>query len=321
MNLSKPAHVALAAFLAASLPSVSAAEPPPASGGSQKFLDHGTELLKEIVSQPWASAWKTTTLSEIRLVKPKPDLAQPTGLPPAWHAEVTAPNGDTGYLLWDATGKGGLIEFFFDSKLTIDTASAKAIPGVPPLQQFPLAGAGDKPVVSGCVPTSAASLLGWWSSKRYPQWGGAEKGDLRAIAKRIRSRLNMQSIADTDGFTTDGMALAGAMPDKLATAIQADADKHKIPIDCKFLPFSMKTLKTEIDAGRPALASCLVRVPHKPELSWGHEVAAIGYAKIGDMEFVGILDNFFPTKVPGAIRWVRADAFDSLIIVKEIAAK
>ena len=60
-----------------------------------------------------------------------------------------------------------------------------------------------------------------------------------------------------------------------------------------------------------------MRVPHKPHLSWGHEVAAVGWAKVGQQEFVGVLDNFFPTSAAQTIRWIRADAFISMITLRE----
>lgn len=291
---------------------------PPSPLPARDFRQHGELQLKQITAAPWARDWNGATLSKVRRVEEKPDLAQPTGLPPVWHATVNGPGGKTGYLMWDATREGGLIEFSFDTSLTVDAPDARVIAGVPALQQFPVPGDGGTMVASGCVPTAAASLLGYWIANGHPQWGNAGRDTLKDLAKRLRARLDMTHFPDTDGFTPNGMALAGALPRDLAVAIQADANAHQVPIICRYLPFSIKDLKLEINAGRPVLLSCVVRVPHKPQLSWGHEVVAVGWARVGDTVFVGFLDNFYPTKNPDTIRWVRSDAFRSLVTVREI---
>ena len=126
----------------------------------------------------------------------------------------------------------------------------------------------------------------------------------------------MKSIPDEDGYTDNGMALAGAFPNELASAIHADARELKVPCHCKIRPFTVNLLKSEIAAGRPVLLSCGVRLPHKPELSWGHEVAGVAWSKIGDRTFVGVLDNFYPTQYAETIRWIAEDAFSDIITVK-----
>ena len=87
---------------------------------------------------------------------------------------------------------------------------------------------------------------------------------------------------------------------------------------CDIARFSMARLKEEVAAKRPVLLSCVVRVAHKPELSWGHEVAAVGWAKIDGVELAGVLDNFYPTKYPETIRWIRQEAFQSIITLRPI---
>ena len=117
------------------------------------------------------------------------------------------------------------------------------------------------------------------------------------------------------------MTLAGAMPQDLARAIQADADAHQVPIASEWHRFDFELLKAEIDAGRPCLLSCTVRLPHKPHLSWGHELAGVGWAMLGGGRFAGVSDNFYPTRSAGTVRWIRIDAFSSLITVRPAVAR
>ena len=278
--------------------------------------DRGAAHLAELTAQPWLAEWKGSKLEDIRLVEQKKDLTWPTGLPSAWWAKITHSDKGTGYLAWDSGGDGKIIEFAFDAAIAVDAPNAKTLQGVPALQQFAIPQKDGSAIASGCVPTSAASVLGFWIERDYPQWrGDAGAAPLQALTKRIRARLNMQAIPDKDGYTDDAMTLAGAMPDELAQAIQTDADEHRVPIRTSVSRFRYEALQTEISAGHPVLLSCIVRLPHKPQLSWGHEVAGVGWAKLGEVRFVGILDNFYPVKNPATIRWLRSDAFDSLITI------
>ena len=312
----KAAIVKTASFIASLcwfIVRVSAAEPADANAAR----DRGAAHLAELTSQPWLADWKGATLEDVRLVAQKKDLTWPTGLPPAWWAKITHPEKGAGYLAWDSGGDGKIIEFAFDTALAIDAPDAKAIKGVPSLQQFAIPQKDGSSIASGCVPTSAASVLGFWIERDYPQWrGDAGAAPLQALTRRIRARLDMQAIPDKDGYTDDAMALAGAMPDDLARAIQADAAEQHVPIRSSVSRFRYETLQAEISAGRPVLLSCIVRLPHKPQLSWGHEVAGVGWAKLGEVRFVGIVDNFYPVKNPATIRWLRSDAFDSLITIR-----
>ena len=280
------------------------------------------EHLEDLSGQPWLAEWHGATLGDCKLVEQKKDLTWATGLPPAWWVTITDRKGATGYLAWDANADGKLIEFAFDAPLKVETKEAKALQGVPALQQFPISQETGKTIASGCVPTSGASVLGYWIDHGFPQWrGDAGETPLCNLARRLRGRMNMEAIPDKDGFTDDEMTLAGASPEDLATAIQKDADAHEVAIECRPGNFDCETLKTEIAAGRPVILSCTVRLPHKPQLSWGHEVAGVGWAKVGEVSFVGVLDNFYPTRNPETIRWIRSDAFDSLITIRPIAKK
>jgi hypothetical protein len=210
----------------------------------------------------------------------------------------------------------------FDTSVVVDTPEAKVLGGVPALQQFALPQAGGKRVASGCVPTSAASVVGFWIEHGDPQWRGDASAELlQDLARRIRGRLKMEAIPDKDGYTDDGMTLAGAMPEDLAVALQADADEFHVPVRSRVGKFRFETLRSEIGAGRPVLLSCMVRLPQKPRLSWGHEVAGVGWAKIGEVCFVGVVDNFYPVKDPGTIRWIQEEAFETLISVQAAAEK
>jgi len=313
----KIASTSVIASLCLFLIRVAAAEP-----AAQEASSHGAAHLAELTAQPWLAEWKGSTLADVRLVEQRKDLTWPTGLPPAWWAKITNPKGGTGYLAWDSDGEGKLIEFAFDADLIVDSPDAKALSGVPALQQFAIPQKDGTTIASGCVPTSAASVLGFWIEHGYPQWrADAGAKPLQSLTQRIRARLKMEAIPDKEGYTDDGMTLAGAMPDDLAHAIQADADEHRVPMQSSVSDFLFETLQSEIAASRPVILSCSVRLPHKPQLSWGHEVAGIGWAKIGAVQFVGVVDNFYPVKNPATIRWIRSDAFDSLIAIRPASEK
>ena len=125
----------------------------------------------------------------------------------------------------------------------------------------------------------------------------------------------MMTIPDTAGFTGGKMALAACFPDELARGLEADARAHGIQARIRLERFDGAQLRAEIEAGRPVLVSCTVPVPQKPELTWGHEVVAVGWAKIAGELYVGIIDNFLPVQTPGTVRWIHAEAFDSSITV------
>lgn len=316
-----PHLLAVLSLAPACLPAAEPATDAPASAAAPAvdLKSRGEEHLRSILAEPWAAAWKEATLKDIRRVEQRTGVTFPTKLPPVWTATISAPDQRTGYLMWDATGAGDLVEFALDADLEIRSDNAAALRGLPALQQFAVEDAEGK-IASGCVPTSAASLVGWWIGHGQPAWrGAAAENDLQAITRRLRGRLRMMRFPDKDGFTDDGMALAGAQPADMAAALRADAAEHRVSLHAALHVFSFKLLKEEINAGRPVLLSCTVRVPHKPDLSWGHEVAAVGWATLAGKEFAGISDNFFPVKHPGTIRWIRTDAFSTLITVRPAA--
>lgn len=314
--------------------------------GAGKFKEKGGPHLEEILRQPWAKGWTGSQLTEVRRVEPKPGAKLSARLPAVWQARIEGPEGKTGYLMWEAdpAGEGKLVEFALDDRLEISGPDGKALGGVTGLQQFPLPNIGNpaeakekdgtrsdgRAVASGCVPTAGASVFDFWLNRQGPGSSPAATSgqppdrsrqlQLQDLTMRLRGRINMMTIPDRDGFTDGAMDLAGANPEELAKAIRAEAEAQKLAVDVTFGEFSFDTLKTEINAGRPALLSCVVRVPHKPELSWGHEVAAVGWLELesGGLRFAGILDNFFPAKHPETVRWIRRDAFQSLITVRPV---
>lgn len=327
------------------------AEPQDAAGsktvenGAEKFREKGGPYLEEILRQPWARTWAGSQLAEVRRVEPRPGAKLSARLPSVWYGRIKGPEGKSGYLMWDAdpVGGGKLVDFALDDWLEISGPGAKALTTVTGLQQFPLpassrlkveagaeSGKGDgrKAVASGCVPTAGASVFDFWLTRQgsgsappppAPSAGRSRQRQLEDLTLRLRGRIDMMTIADRDGFTDGIMDLAGANPADLAKAIRAEAGAQKLAVDVGFGAFSFDTLKAEISAGRPALLSCVVRVPHKPELSWGHEVAAVGWMELeGGLRFAGILDNFFPAKHPETVRWIREDAFQSLITVRPV---
>lgn len=273
---------------------------------SPAHRERGKVILKEILAQAWATSWQEATLENVRLVAQKKDLAQPTGLPPVWHAGLKGPDGRTGYLMWDCKEDGRLVEFALDDALPV----REAITGIPPLQQFPVIGPDGKAMASGCVPTSAASLLSYWIDRRHQ-----DGPPTRELTLTLRKQLRMIPFPDTDGFTPDGMTLAGALPLSMAKVLEGEMARRKWPLAVRHLPFSMKHFREEIAAGRPTLLSCTVRVPHLPHLSWGHAVVGIAANRIDEVDLVGIHDNFYPTRNPGTIRWISSDAFRSLTVV------
>lgn len=282
------------------------------------FSERGPLILKEIVSQPWATLWKSATLRKVHLVSEKPDLQQPLNLPPVWSAIISGPNGRSGHLIWDSGGKGRLVEFSLDAKLEIKGDSAQAITGVPSFQQFAIKREEDVLMASGCVPTAAAGVVTYWANQRYPQWHGDDGATPKNLVLRLRNKLNMTLFPDVDGFTQNQMALAGAYPSELLKVLKTETVTYKVPMEMGLGRFGFPLFKREIDSLRPTLVSCLVRVAHKPELSWPHEVIGVGYCEIDGVKLIGVLDNFFPTKHEEAIRWIREEAFRSILVLRPL---
>jgi len=304
-----------AALHSAIPPSPPHARTPHPTGDAEAVRISEALLETKILSQPWANRLTGISIDNVKLVQPRESRFGVISHK-AWIAQLVNSNGPIGYLLWDWK-TANLIEFALDTKLAGNSADSQILPGVPALQQFPVKGEDGSVIASGCVPTSAASIVGYWITHGQPQWRGTTRqNDLPEIARRLRSRLHMIAIPDDDGFTDNGMTLAGAFPNELASALRADAKEMNVPVVCGIQPFSIDVLKSEITAGRPVLLSCGVRLPQKPELSWGHEVAGVGWTKIGDITYIGVLDNFYPTQYAETIRWISQDAFSAIITIK-----
>jgi hypothetical protein len=226
--------------------------------------------------------------------------------------EVTTPVGTNGYLMWEDSPEALLVDFAWDApeaQCLPKSGKGALVRNVPNQQQFPVQGNLVPEVASGCVPTAGANLVGFWAHKGLQRWTGtpAAQGiatDLRQITNRIRSRLQMQEIPDKDGFTENGMPLSGAFPADLREALQLDAAAHGIPLETALERFSGSSLKRETAEGRPVLLSCLVRLPQKPRLSWGHEVIGTGWVEIEGRLFAGVRDNFLPSKSGETTRWI-----------------
>ena len=250
-------------------------------------------------------------VAAIRRVQPVPTRWVRTGRP-FWWAELRCDDGAAGHLAW--TDEGRLIDFSLDGLREVISPQALALAGVPPIQQFPLKATDGTPVASGCVPTAGASLIAFWSARPgAAAWGGAGGQDL---VRRLRSRMRMGVIPDLEGYTDGKMSLAGAFPDELAEALQADADERGVDVDVALSGYDRQLLGAEISAGRPVLVSCVVLLPRKPELSWGHQVVGVGRAEVGGAHYVGVIDNFFTPRTSGSIRWIAEDRVGQLVLVR-----
>ena len=250
-------------------------------------------------------------VAAIRRVQPVPTRWVRTGRP-FWWAELRCDDGAAGHLAW--TDEGRLIDFSVEGLRDAATPHAFALAGVPPIQQFPMKSADGSLVASGCVPTAGASLIAFWAARPTTEaWGG--EGE-QALVLRLRSRLRMGVIPDLEGYTDGKMSLAGAFPDELAEALQADADERGVDVDVALSGYDRQLLGAEISAGRPVLVSCVVLLPRKPELCWGHQVVGVGRAEVGGAHYVGVIDNFFTPRIPGSIRWIAEDRVAQLVLVR-----
>jgi hypothetical protein len=250
-------------------------------------------------------------IAEVRRIQPLPTRWVRSGRP-FWWAELRCDDGSAGHLVW--TDDGRLIDFSLEGLSAVISPQAFALAGVPPIQQFPLKAPDGSAVASGCVPTAGASLVAFWSARPgTAAWGGAGEQDL---VRRLRGRMRMGVIPDLEGYTDGKMSLAGAFPDELAEALQADADERGVDVDVAISGYDRRLLSAELSAGRPVLLSCVVLLPRKPELSWGHQVVAVGRAEVGGAHYVGVIDNFFSPRIPGSIRWIAEDRVGQLVLVR-----
>lgn len=278
----------------------------------------GERHLNALLYQPCLAGWGGSRLVELRFVRTKDGL--PWGRSPdAWWAKIVGPKGRTGHLAWEAGPEGHLLEFFVDEPKAFATEDGMALNGVPAIQQF-VVPTKDGPAASGCVPTAGASLMEYWIARGGAKWAvSGETSQARIL--RIRERLRYRTIPDTFGFTDGRMALTGAFTEDLARNLYRDANERGVELSVGMSEFTFETLRREITLGRPTLASCVVPVPQKPELTWGHEVVCVGWAVIGGRQYVGVIDNFFPVRNPGAIRWIAEDKFRELVVVAMIGVR
>jgi hypothetical protein len=261
-----------------------------------------------------AGARGEVQVASIRQVTPVATRWSSAGEPFCWAELKSGTGAPAGYLAWQATGQHALLDFALEGLTELAAPSAKALAGVPPIQQFPIKGADGRPVASGCVPTAGGSLMAFWSNRGTFDWQADDSHE--GLVRRLRDRLPMSVIADVEGYADGKMALAGCFPGSLAVGLQEDADQYRIPVRVTVAPFRPETLAEELAAGRPALVSCIVLVPRKPELTWGHEVVGVGQAEIAGARFVGVIDNYFVPRIPGSIRWIQAERCSALVLVR-----
>lgn len=250
-------------------------------------------------------------VAAVRRIQPQPTRWVRTGRP-FWWAALRCDDGAAGYLAW--TDDGRLIDFSLEGLREVISPHALALAGVPPIQQFPLKAPDGSAVASGCVPTAGAGLIAFWSARPgIAAWGGAGEQEL---VRRLRGRMRMGVIPDLEGYTDGKMSLAGAFPDELAEALQADADERGVDVDVALSGYDRRLLGAEFSAGRPVLVTCVVLLPRKPELSWGHQVVGVGRAEVAGAHYVGVIDNFFTPRISGSIRWIEEDRVGQLVLVR-----
>ena len=261
-----------------------------------------------------AGARGEVQVASIRQVTPVATRWSSAGEPFCWAELKSGTGAPAGYLAWHATGQHALLDFSLEGLTELAAPSAKALAGVPPIQQFPIKGTDGRPVASGCVPTAGGSLMAFWSNRGTFDWQADDSHE--GLVRRLRDRLPMAVLADVEGYTDGKMALAGAFPEPLVAGLRADAAQYRVSVDIQLVRYSDQVLRTEISEGRPALLMCNVLVPRKPELTWGHAVVAVGYAEVAGKSFVGIIDNFYVSQQPGTVRWIAADRCSALVLVR-----
>lgn len=277
--------------------------------------------------------------ANIRFQKPQRVQQRPAqpwqqDLSDIWDVRFEIAGSGAGHLFLRANGEMAPEEFAFDFSAPVLPLNGALVSGVPNLQQFPISSAlGSGKTASGCVPTAGGNLLVFWARRMFPLWikvdntptvGAAppegtspETAAAEAATLRLRKNMHMMEIDDAFGYADGKMTLSGAFPNELAKALEKDALTHRVPVQIKLHPvFSLETLRSELESGRPALAFCVARLPQKPDLSWGHAVVATGWQQVEDFDFVGVVDNFFPVRNSATVRWIEKGAFNSIIVVR-----
>lgn len=268
--------------------------------------DQAAARLASLAAQSWGAPWKNAKVTEVRRVTQKPDLTFRSDLPPVGYARIETSGGSTGYLMWEGET---LVEFALDQDLEFPGKGTRFVKGMVATQQFPIERRDDVPAASGCVPTAAASLVSWWTRNGAPEWRGEPAAtDVAALTLRLRKDLPVSLIRDRDGFADQAMDLTGADPAKMAEVLKRDAEACGANFSVTMEP--LEKVSDEFAAGRPVLLTCFVRVPHKPELSWGHALVGVGETTVNGEPFFGVADNFFPTSHVHATRWIHRKYFN-----------
>lgn len=283
----------------------------------RRAVEQAFERLRMV---PWMRVWRSAHLGSVRLVSQSPKQLYQLGMKSVWVAPVFQGSDPVGYLMLEAEAPYRWVEFGVDADVPFESQGfpGKAIEGIPNLQQFPVRGKMAERVASGCVPTAAANMIGYWARHGFSQWldfGESEDG-LRFATRRLRALLPIAEFPDDAGYTDEGMPLTGSHAGGIAAALGADAQRFGIPLKTKVEGFERSAFEAEISAGRPVLICCEARLPHKPHLSWGHAVTAMGWTEFDGAYFVMIRDNFYPTKSPKAVRWLRADAMSEMVLLQ-----
>jgi len=252
---------------------------------------------------------------DVRLVTPKATRWSAAGAP-FWWATLQTDDGEAGYLAWKDGSSHALIDFSMEGQVSLDLPGARVLDGVPPVQQFAVRGSDGKPVASGCVPTAGASLMAYWSNRGTFDWQADDSH--QGLVLRLRDRMAMSALPDLEGFTDGKLQLAGATTSALVAALKEDAAQYKVKVEVASSAFAFDALRQEIRAGRPAVVTCAVLVPRKPELSWGHAVVAVGYAEIAGEPFIAVIDNFLEARQPGTVRWIAASQCREIVVIRPI---
>ena len=278
------------------------------------------QAFEQMRLMPWMRVWRSAHLGSIRMVSQSPKQLYQLGMKPVWVATVFQGSDTVGYLMLEAESPYRWVEFGVDAEAPFESEGlpGKAIDGIPNLQQFPVRGKMAERVASGCVPTAGANMIGYWARHGFPKWldSGESEDGLRVATQRLRALLPIAEFPDDAGYTDQGMPLTGSHASGIAAALAADAERFRIPLKTRVGGFQRSAFETEISEGRPVLICCEARLPHKPHLSWGHAVTAIGWTEFYGAYFVMIRDNFYPTKSPDAVRWLRSDAISEMVLLQ-----
>ncbi len=258
-----------------------------------------------------ADPWRGARLGSLTRVDKNP-------ADPVLAAQVVHHGRTVGYFLLEAKAPHRLMEWGVDAERPLTPGKqAGALAGITNVQQFKATFNG-KTAVSGCVPSAAANVAAYWA-KQYPQIEpeiGTTAG-MQRLVLNLRARFNVMTLPDDKGYTDDGTTLTGAWPGSAAVGLRQFFQERQVGLQVSAdLPFERSQLRQEIAAGRPVfLCGSGIRLPHKPWLTWGHALTAIGWAEIDGRSFVMVHDNFYPTTATNAARWLPETQFGTMVLV------